>query len=148
MPLSVRTLYDSIPYDVLADPKLGPLSTGACRKDVDARYALLARQGRRSELRAAWDDLIKPGKRVGWDVFCSAADRGQDALRKLVDEVPTVRRGEPQPPALDLLPDLIDWESVLAQAQPVQLTPREMGLGLSGAYDDPEAALRRVDLSV
>lgn len=148
MPLSVRTLYDSIPYDVLADPKLGPLSTGACRRDVDVRYGLVARHGRSIELRSAWNDLTKPGKRVGWDIFCSAADRGQDALRRLVDEVPTVKRGEPQPPALDMLPDLIDWESVPAPTRPVQLTPREMGLGLSGVYDDPETALRRVDLSV
>jgi hypothetical protein len=148
MPVSVKTLYDSIPYDVLADPELGPLSSTAIRKDVDVRYARVAKRGLTPERRAAWDALINPGKRASWDIFCSAADRSQDAVRKLVDEVPTFKRGEPSQPALDIIPDLIDWETVPVSTVLAEHTPREISLGLSGLYDDLEIALCRIDFDV
>jgi hypothetical protein len=146
MTISVKTPYDAIPYDILADPEQGPLPLNATRREVDARYAHLSRRGRNTAVQAAWDALHTPAKRAAWDVFCSAADRGQAALRKLVDEAPPLAQAGATSSFDDVIGELIGWQTVPAPQLPPLAAEGAWDRPLSGAYDHCEQVLHKLEL--
>lgn len=131
--MKIKNPYQEIPYQVLS------LSTEASRKEVDARYGVLAKQGRPTpEMSRAWTDLKSSSKRLAWDIFCVSLEQEQQSLQELVNRRPTF----PPLPSTGLNPILGREFLVLNEAPPpLPGTDRAMTLILP-TLDDPAQTFR------
>lgn len=144
MAMKVKNPYHETPYEAMSDSELGPLSTDASKKDVEARYARLAPQGDRAVLEA-FGILRSPGKRIAWDIFCASLDQEQQALGELVKEQPTFRRRAAVGPDLSFGREFLVWSE---GPSPSDFACREMTLSLSTIYDDLGSRLSEVSFDV
>ena len=113
----VPSPYANTPYDLLATPELGPLPVSSSRREVDERFAALARGGAPSrEQREAWSSLRVPDRRLIIDIFQSSARQQLQALASLAEVPPTIGpTTAPSAAAAHALlpgPELVVWDSL------------------------------------
>jgi len=147
MTKKIKTPYDDTPYEVLSDPELGPLPIDASRDEVSDRVKKLMKIKPRAAVEAR-KKLMDPGKRIGWDIFCSPLEQEQQAIQELVEQPPSLSHITPAEPEVAISPEFLVWDGNSPTGDSNDITCQELSLSLSTQYDAIKNPFREVTFDI